>query len=91
MFGRTAERKARARADRASTKRWSTNCSAALAPHNHALAVELASIPEHIRGYGHVKERQIADAKAREAALLDRFRSAPASIAAPKASPVAAD
>ena len=30
-----------------------------LAPHNHALAVELASIPEHIRGYGHVKERHL--------------------------------
>ena len=29
---------------------------AKLAPHNHALAVELARIPEHIRGYGHVKD-----------------------------------
>ena len=30
---------------------------ATLAPHNHPLAVELARVPEQIRGYGHVKER----------------------------------
>ncbi|MFQ5973174.1 MAG: indolepyruvate ferredoxin oxidoreductase family protein, partial [Alphaproteobacteria bacterium] len=30
---------------------------------NHALAVEIASIPEHVRGYGHVKEAQLAVAK----------------------------
>jgi indolepyruvate ferredoxin oxidoreductase len=42
---------------------------------NRELAVQLASIPEYIRGYGHVKERHLKDAKAREAALLERFRS----------------
>ena len=47
----------------------------ALAPHNHALAVELAQIPEHIRGYGHVKQRHIEAAKAREAELLAAFRA----------------
>ena len=41
---------------------------------NHALAVEIASLPEHIRGFGHVKERHIAEAEKREAALLDAFR-----------------
>ncbi len=41
---------------------------------NHALAVELAGLPEHIRGYGHVKERHLADAKAKEATLLARWR-----------------
>lgn len=40
-----------------------------------ALAVDLASVPEHIRGYGHVKERHIAQAKEREAALLQSFRN----------------
>ena len=33
-----------------------------------SLAVEIASIPEHIRGFGHVKEAHFAQAKAREAA-----------------------
>ena len=41
---------------------------------NHALAIELAGIPEHIRGYGHVKQAAIDQAKAREAALLARLR-----------------
>ncbi|MNU10140.1 indolepyruvate ferredoxin oxidoreductase [compost metagenome] len=34
------------------------------------LAVEIASIPEHIRGYGHVKEHHLHAAKQREAELL---------------------
>ena len=33
-----------------------------------SLAVEIASIPEHIRGFGHVKEAHFEQAKAREAA-----------------------
>jgi indolepyruvate ferredoxin oxidoreductase len=40
-----------------------------------ALAVEIASIPEHIRGYGHVKEAHLHKAKAREAALLAQWRN----------------
>ncbi|MTI73814.1 MAG: indolepyruvate ferredoxin oxidoreductase family protein [Stenotrophomonas sp.] len=40
-----------------------------------ALAVEIASIPEHIRGYGHVKEAHLHEAKAREAALLATWRN----------------
>ena len=42
---------------------------------NHPLAVALAAIPEKIRGYGHVKARYLAAAKADEAALLEQFRS----------------
>ncbi|WP_210208230.1 DUF6537 domain-containing protein, partial [Rhodoplanes roseus] len=42
---------------------------------NHALAVALAAVPEHIRGFGHVKMRSIALAKAEEAMLLAEFRS----------------
>ena len=49
---------------------------------NHALAVEIASIPEQIRGYGHVKERHLHEAKVREAALLEAFRSPAAPAAA---------
>jgi indolepyruvate ferredoxin oxidoreductase len=45
-----------------------------LTAENHALAVELASIPEKIRGFGHVKEAHLKAAKACEADLLATFR-----------------
>jgi indolepyruvate ferredoxin oxidoreductase len=48
---------------------------AGLTPGNHDLAVQLACIPEKIRGYGHVKERHLAAAKAEKADLLARFRA----------------
>jgi indolepyruvate ferredoxin oxidoreductase len=40
---------------------------------NVALAAEIAAIPEHIRGYGHVKEAHLHKAKAREAELLKKY------------------
>jgi indolepyruvate ferredoxin oxidoreductase len=43
--------------------------------HRHALAVEIASIPEDMRGYGHVKEANVKAAKEREARLLAEFRA----------------
>ncbi|KRG68546.1 indolepyruvate ferredoxin oxidoreductase [Stenotrophomonas terrae] len=43
--------------------------------HRLALAVDIASIPEHIRGYGHVKEAHLHEAKAREASLLATWRN----------------
>ena len=46
-----------------------------LTPENHASAVELASLPEDIRGYGHVKAGNLAAVKEREAKLLDAFRA----------------
>jgi indolepyruvate ferredoxin oxidoreductase len=46
-----------------------------LTPANHHLAVGLAAIPEKIRGFGHVKQRHLATAKADEAALLEQFRA----------------
>jgi indolepyruvate ferredoxin oxidoreductase len=45
---------------------------------NHAMAVQIAEIPESIRGFGHVKEKNVQAAKAREASLLAAYR-APAS------------
>jgi indolepyruvate ferredoxin oxidoreductase len=48
---------------------------AGLSNDNHALAVKIASIPEEIRGYGHVKDRNFGIAKAKEAGLLAAFRS----------------
>jgi indolepyruvate ferredoxin oxidoreductase len=48
-----------------------------LTPDNHHLAVGIAAIPQKIRGFGHVKARHLAAAKADEAVLLDQFRSGP--------------
>jgi indolepyruvate ferredoxin oxidoreductase len=45
-----------------------------LGPARVALAAEIAAIPEFIRGYGHVKDRHLRDAKAREAQLLAQWR-----------------
>jgi indolepyruvate ferredoxin oxidoreductase len=42
---------------------------------NLAQAVAIASIPEDIRGYGHVKERHLKTAKEKEAALLAAFHA----------------
>jgi indolepyruvate ferredoxin oxidoreductase len=55
----------------------------ALTRDNHRLALEIASLPESIRGFGHVKARNVAEAKTREAALLETFRApTPAATAA---------
>jgi indolepyruvate ferredoxin oxidoreductase len=44
---------------------------------NHAVAVGLAAIPQKIRGFGHIKERNLKTAKAEEADLLAKFRAEP--------------
>ena len=44
-----------------------------LSPDNLSVAVSIASIPEDIRGYGHVKERHLAAARQKEAALIEKF------------------
>ena len=41
-----------------------------LSAENHALAVEIASIPEEIRGYGYVKRAHVEAAREKEAELL---------------------
>jgi indolepyruvate ferredoxin oxidoreductase len=45
-----------------------------LAMSNHSLAVEIARLPEHIRGYGHVKEAHTATVKAKWDALMHAWR-----------------
>jgi indolepyruvate ferredoxin oxidoreductase len=47
--------------------------AARLSPANHATAVALASIPEKIRGFGHVKERHLKAALAERDALMQQF------------------
>jgi indolepyruvate ferredoxin oxidoreductase len=54
-----------------------------LARDNHTLAVQIAAVPERIRGFGHVKRRHLQEAKKKEAELLGAFRaSLPAAKAA---------
>ena len=56
---------------------------ASLDQNNHGLAVQIAGVPETMRGFGHVKEKNVATAKQNEATLLAAYRSpATAKIAA---------
>jgi indolepyruvate ferredoxin oxidoreductase len=50
---------------------------ARLSPDRLALAIELARLPEGIRGYGHVKARNLVQAAGKQAELLARFEEAP--------------
>jgi indolepyruvate ferredoxin oxidoreductase len=48
---------------------------AVLTADNHPLAVEIARIPEQIKGFGHVKERNLAAARVQWTRLLDQWKS----------------
>ncbi len=74
-FGYTEERRMERRLI-AEYEKVIATALAGLSPGNHATAVELASVPEHIRGFGHVKARHRIEAKRLEAVLLDRFAEA---------------
>ncbi|NJM44203.1 MAG: hypothetical protein HC858_09935, partial [Brachymonas sp.] len=49
---------------------------------NSATAVEIARIPEQIKGFGHVKERNVVAARAKWSKLEAEFSSAPLAKAA---------
>ncbi len=72
IFGYTAERRMERQLIK-DYKRTLEDILARLNGANYEVAVEIASIPEHIRGYGHVKEEHLKKAKAAEAALLEKF------------------
>jgi indolepyruvate ferredoxin oxidoreductase len=74
IFGRTAERKME-RALIAEYRACIEELLCGLTAQNLALAVEIARIPEEIRGYGHVKERHLAMARPKWQALMDQWRS----------------
>jgi indolepyruvate ferredoxin oxidoreductase len=74
IFGRTAERRME-RQLIADYEIAIDEVLKALSSENHALAVRIASIPEEIRGYGHVKDANVKKAKAKEAELLAALRS----------------
>ncbi len=48
--------------------------AADLSHDSHPLAVEIARLPEGIRGYGHVKERHIGQVRADRTALMESWR-----------------
>jgi indolepyruvate ferredoxin oxidoreductase len=81
IFGHTQERRLE-RALIANYEGLVRELSAALSPDNHALAVEIASLPAQIRGFGHIKMRNIEKAKAREADLVALWRGTPATASA---------
>ena len=75
LFGRTAER----RMERRLIEEYRETVGEILdrlAPANHEAAVALASVPESIKGFGHVKERSVEAAKRRAARLAEEFRAA---------------
>ena len=53
-----------------------------LGPANHALAVEIARVPEMIRGYGHVKTRHLDAARPKWDALMADWRAGPLRLSA---------
>ena len=50
---------------------------AGLTPQNHALAVQIASIPEEIRGFGPIKARNLAPARKKREELLAQYAAGP--------------
>jgi len=48
---------------------------AGLTQSKHETAVELAALPDQMRGFGHVRERYVTHARARQATLLAAFRA----------------
>ncbi len=85
LFGRTAERKME-RALRDEYEAKMRRLADELSPATHDIAVKIAEIPDQIRGYGHVKDKAVIDAKAAEAALWRAYAAAgatgPAKVAA---------
>jgi indolepyruvate ferredoxin oxidoreductase len=81
-FGRSAERREERRlvAEYESTL---AEILERLAPATLDAAVALASLPEHIRGFGPVKARHLAQASERREALLAQLRDPAASAPKP--------
>ena len=74
VFGHTDERRMERRLI-ADYEKTITDLLATLDGGNVALAAEIASIPEHIRGYGHVKDANLHRARTREAELIKEWNN----------------
>jgi indolepyruvate ferredoxin oxidoreductase len=73
-FGRSAER----RGERALIEAYRASLEeviSALDAGNHARALEIARLPEQIRGFGHVKERHLAKVRPQWDALMAQWRA----------------
>jgi indolepyruvate ferredoxin oxidoreductase len=77
VFGYTEERRTE-RALIAEYEQTVERLLAGLTRENHALAVQIASIPEEIRGFGHIKARTLAPARKKREELLNQFETGPA-------------
>ncbi len=84
IFGYTAER-GMERALIGEYRQTITALLPKLTMENLARLMAIASIPEDIRGYGHVKERHVKAAKEKEAALLAGFDPSGSPLNAPAA------
>jgi indolepyruvate ferredoxin oxidoreductase len=73
-FGHTEERKTE-RALITTYRETMSSLCASLTPERLPLVTEVARIPEEIRGYGHVKERHLHNAKEKEAKLLAQLKA----------------
>ena len=74
IFGRTDERKT----ERALIGEYRDSIEeviAGLNADNHDVALDIAKLPEQIRGYGHVKERNLAAARTRWTDLMAKWRN----------------
>jgi indolepyruvate ferredoxin oxidoreductase len=80
-FGRTEERRIE-RALIAEYRESIEEVLRTLGPANLALAVEIARVPEMIRGYGHVKARHLEAARPKWDALLAEWRAGPLHLGA---------
>ena len=74
LFGKTEERQME-RALIVEYKASIDEVLAVLTAANHSAAVEVARIPDQIKGYGHVKERHLKAARVQWAALMSQFHN----------------
>jgi indolepyruvate ferredoxin oxidoreductase len=81
IFGRTAERRME-RQLIADYQSMVEELAGSLNPDNHSIAVRLAELPDEIRGFGHVKEKNVKRVKSQEAGLLEKYRTVPAQATA---------
>ena len=73
VFGKSAERRME-RQLAADYLALAEEFSRTLDESNRAAALELAALPDAIRGYGHVKEKSVERARGQEAALWERYQ-----------------
>jgi indolepyruvate ferredoxin oxidoreductase len=77
IFGYSEER----RTERALIREYEETVErllAGLTPQNHALALQIAAIPDEIRGFGHIKARSLGPARKKRDELLARYEAGPA-------------